>query len=188
LEEVSTNVDGEARVPKELVNFPHFEVSLKKAKPCSPRTVFNMGRVRNDGQNAPNRCGTISPVEQPGLLTIFSNQGVVGATGVAAAQAPSQEADWTSLSVTYAARSAERSLHFPNEIEALLARGQEVCKPRARVLFVSEPNTLEQGHENGVAGANEPGDTPSGSDEPPTSVTASGTEESPDSYLNMRLP
>jgi len=147
-----------------------------------------VGRVRNDGQNAPNRCGTFSIAEQPGVLTILANQGAPAATGAAAAQAPSQETDLTSLSDASSARAAERFFHFPNEIEALLARGQEVCEQKARVPIVREPDTLEEGHENGVAGANQPGDSPSGSDEPPTSGTTSGTEESPDSYLNMRLP
>jgi hypothetical protein len=180
-EEASTNPAGEALVPRALVNFPYFEVSLKKAKPCSVPLVFNIGRIRHDGQSAPNHCGIISTAEQPGVLTIFSSQGTTAAEGTAAHQGPPQ--DRGSLPDAPGSPQAEDTIRLPNEIEALLAREPAAQKPGGR----GAGSLVEPDHENSNQ-AKEHGHAPSLPVAPPASDPAPGTSESFDSYLEMCVP
>ena len=162
LEEASTNTEGEVRVPKGLVNFPYFEVALKGAKLCSARIVFNMGRIRNDGQNAPNRCGSIAPAEQPGVLILFASRGVAAGALAMQPPIPLKDGDWVNPPDMPGSPPPRYPTQLPNEIEAL-------CDHE----LVRQPAGMQ----------------PLGEEPPsPAAQAPSGTVDSPDSYQEMCLP
>jgi hypothetical protein len=83
-EEVFTDISGEARIPKSLVDFAFLQVSLRSAKACQKSArgeLYNLDRIRGDGFSAPNYCGIVRVVDAPGVLTIFVKPGsdIIGA-------------------------------------------------------------------------------------------------------------
>jgi hypothetical protein len=183
LDEVATDASGEVPVPRSLVNFPYMVVSLKKAKPCSFHIVFNMGRIRNLGLDAPNRCGTGLHAEGPGVLTIFARAGTAAAPGVPAAKGflppPRQTTDW---------QDSGGQPDAPPELN-FIQLATELTQP---------PNELETLRNHAPADERHPFDVRSSTQAPtiPTSQGAlgpvpqdsAGTDDSFDAYQEMCLP
>jgi hypothetical protein len=183
LEEAATNADGEALVPRSLVNFPFLLVSLKKAKPCSSRIVFNMGRIRNDGFNAPNHCGTKTQAELRGTLTIFAREDAAPPSDAPAARRPVP----SGLENTEQAKSidpseaalAQNFIQFPTELNQLpneleTLRDRESAAPRfpMAVQSLTQGQTIPALQETPVLAPQD----------------ARGTGDSSDAYQEMCLP
>jgi len=80
-EEAVTDENGEIRLPGTLLNLPWLGVLMPKWNTCKsdPRIqAFSVERMRNDGFSAPNRCGTVTAIQQPGLLTVFAQDRKTG--------------------------------------------------------------------------------------------------------------
>jgi len=73
-EEAITNAQGQAQLSNQLTNLPWLQVWVNKKPLCqaNPRKAsFSMERIRRDGLSAPNRCGTITVEDAPGVFTVF---------------------------------------------------------------------------------------------------------------------
>ncbi len=73
-EEVLTDAEGQARLPKQLANLPWLQVWVSKKPLCQahPRKAgFSVELIRRDGLSAPNRCGTAAVEDAPGVFTVF---------------------------------------------------------------------------------------------------------------------
>jgi len=93
MEDAMTDEHGNVRLPSTLMNLPWLQVWLPKSNTCKagPRTqTFSVERMRNDGTSAPNRCGTVTVTDLPGVLTVFarSRKGAGRDEGVITAVAP----------------------------------------------------------------------------------------------------
>jgi hypothetical protein len=74
-EAVMTDEQGAIRIPATLLNLPWLRVLLPKSSACKqdPSTqIFSVERMRNDGLSAPNRCGTMTVIDRPGVFTVFT--------------------------------------------------------------------------------------------------------------------
>jgi hypothetical protein len=72
--EVLTDIHGEARLPRQLANLPWVQVWVATKPLCqaSPRKdSFSVELIRRDGLSAPNRCGTATVEDVPGVFTVF---------------------------------------------------------------------------------------------------------------------
>jgi hypothetical protein len=81
-EETLTDAQGQARLSKQFANLPWLQVWVDKKPLCqaNPRkTSFSVERILRDGLSAPNRCGTITVEDAPGLFTVFVQTGKKGA-------------------------------------------------------------------------------------------------------------
>jgi hypothetical protein len=70
-----TDERGDIHLPSTLLNLPWLRVSMPKSSICKadPRAeTYSVERMRNDGLNAPNRCGTVTAGERPGVFTLFA--------------------------------------------------------------------------------------------------------------------
>ena len=72
--EVLTDPQGQAQLPGQLANLPWLQVWVAKkplcqAKPRGDR--FSVELIRRDGLSAPNRCGTATVEDAPGVFTVF---------------------------------------------------------------------------------------------------------------------
>lgn len=73
-EEALSNARGETTLPRILSALPWLQVSVLKHHVCQAggdASSFSVERMRRDGLSAPNRCGTITAVETPGVFTVF---------------------------------------------------------------------------------------------------------------------
>lgn len=74
VEDAMTDEHGNVRLPSTIMNLPWLEVRMPKSSVCraDPRAdIFSVERVRRDGLSAPNRCGTVTMSEMPGVLNVF---------------------------------------------------------------------------------------------------------------------
>jgi hypothetical protein len=89
LEEALTDAHGQVRLSNQLANLPWLQVWVNKKPLCQahPRKAsFSVEEIRRDGLSAPNRCGTATVEDAPGIFTVF----VKGKRGAPAADsAPS---------------------------------------------------------------------------------------------------
>jgi hypothetical protein len=72
--EVLTDAQGQARLPRQLANLPWLQVwvAMKPLCQAKPRgDSFSVDLIRRDGLSAPNRCGTVTVEETPGVFTVF---------------------------------------------------------------------------------------------------------------------
>lgn len=95
VEDAMTDEHGDIHLPAVLMNLPWLRVLMPKQNICKadPRLeTFSVERMRNDGLSSPNRCGTVTVVEQPGVFTLFaqerSNTHPSGDTTLITAMAP----------------------------------------------------------------------------------------------------
>lgn len=75
-EELLTDANGEVRLPNGLANLPLLQLTVAKHKLCqshSKAAMFSVERMRRDGLSAPNRCGTATVEDAPGVFTVFVN-------------------------------------------------------------------------------------------------------------------
>jgi|GEM_PF-4272267 hypothetical protein len=73
-----TNAAGEVRVPDALTNLPFLRVWVPQTQLCQgkeKRVRFLVDRIRNDGLNSDNTCGTMTAAARRGLLTVFVRGG-----------------------------------------------------------------------------------------------------------------
>lgn len=73
-EEAITDAHGEARLSKQFANLPWLQVWVGKKRLCQakPRAAsFSVELMLRDGVSAPNRCGTFTVEETPGIFTVF---------------------------------------------------------------------------------------------------------------------
>jgi hypothetical protein len=74
-EEVLTDGRGIARLPDALANLPFLKIRVLKRRLCHPDShaaAFSVERIRRDGISTPDRCGSVSGQDSPGLLTVFA--------------------------------------------------------------------------------------------------------------------
>ncbi len=103
--EVLTDAHGQARLSGQLANLPWLQVWVAKKPLCQtkPRGAsFSVDLIRRDGLSAPNRCGTATVEDAPGVFTVFvkgNGKNSVAETSVARteAQIPAPEAVATAL-------------------------------------------------------------------------------------------
>lgn len=72
--EVLTDAHGQAKVPRQLANLPWLQVWVATKPLCqvNPRKAsFSVDLIRRDGLSAPNRCGTATVEDAPGVFTVF---------------------------------------------------------------------------------------------------------------------
>jgi hypothetical protein len=77
-EETLTDAHGQASLSKQFANLPWLQVWVDKKPLCqaNPRkTSFSVERIRRDGLSAPNRCGTATVEDAPGVFTVFVRTG-----------------------------------------------------------------------------------------------------------------
>jgi hypothetical protein len=88
-EEALTDEHGNARLPSALANFPLLLVSVAKKHLCQGDhhgSVFSVERIRRDGLSAPNRCGTVSVEDAPGIFAVWVKTGKAAASPVGSAK------------------------------------------------------------------------------------------------------
>ncbi len=72
--EALTDARGQARLPKQLANLPWLQVWVTKKPLCQAkprRDSFSVALIRRDGLSTPNRCGTATVEDAPGVFTVF---------------------------------------------------------------------------------------------------------------------
>jgi len=73
-EEVLTDENGQVRLSNQLANLPWLQVWVGKKPLCQgdPRSAsYSVELIRRDGLSAPNRCGTATVENKPGVFTVF---------------------------------------------------------------------------------------------------------------------
>ncbi|MGA7830020.1 MAG: hypothetical protein WCA21_03565 [Terracidiphilus sp.] len=73
-EEVISDANGRVRLSSQLANLPWLQVWVNKKPLCQahPHSAsFSIEVIRRDGLSAPNRCGTATVPDAPGLFTVF---------------------------------------------------------------------------------------------------------------------
>lgn len=118
--EALTDAQGQARLPRQLANLPWLQVWVAAKPLCqaNPRkTSFSVELIRRDGVSAPNRCGTATVENAPGVFTVFvkgKGKDAVAETSMARTEAPlpAPEAVATPLP------AAEAQAQKPAEAEA----------------------------------------------------------------------
>jgi len=76
--EVLTDARGQARLPWQLANLPWLQVWVAKKPLCQAKPrgdSFSVELIRRDGLSAPNRCGTATVEDAPGVFTVFVKGG-----------------------------------------------------------------------------------------------------------------
>jgi hypothetical protein len=92
--ELLTDAHGQVRLPKQLANLPWLQVWVTKKPLCqaNPRGAsFSVELIRRDGVSAPNRCGTATVEDAPGVFTVFvkgKGKKAAAEMSVAKAEAP----------------------------------------------------------------------------------------------------
>jgi hypothetical protein len=72
--EVLTDAHGQVRLPGQLASLPWLQVWVTKKSLCQTkprRASFSVDLIRRDGLSTPNRCGTATVVDAPGVFTVF---------------------------------------------------------------------------------------------------------------------
>jgi len=87
-EETLTDAQGQALLSGQLANLPWLQLWVKNKPLCqtNPRkSGFSVERIRRDGLSAPNRCGTATVADVPGVFTVFVMSKSPAPNGAAAA-------------------------------------------------------------------------------------------------------
>jgi hypothetical protein len=90
-EEVLTDEKGQVRLSNQLANLPWLQVWVGKKPLCQthPRsTSYSVELIRRDGLSAPNRCGTATVENKPGVFTVFVKNKTVAPAVAASDAAP----------------------------------------------------------------------------------------------------
>jgi hypothetical protein len=121
--ELLTDAHGQARLPKQLANLPWLQVWVTKKPLCQAKPrgeSFSVELIRRDGVSAPNRCGTATVEDTPGVFTVFvkgKGKNANAKTTVVKAEAPASapKAVATALPATEAParKPAEAEAHPP---------------------------------------------------------------------------
>jgi hypothetical protein len=72
--EVLTDAHGQVRLPGQLANLPWLQVWVANKLLCESkprRNSFSVELIRRDGLSTPNRCGTATVEDAPGVFTVF---------------------------------------------------------------------------------------------------------------------
>jgi hypothetical protein len=93
--ELLTDAHGQVRLPGQLANLPWLQVWVAKKSLCQAKPrgeSYSVELIRRDGLSAPNRCGTATVEDAPGVFTVFvKGKGVappVDLPAVASSHAP----------------------------------------------------------------------------------------------------
>jgi|GEM_PF-3444702 hypothetical protein len=73
-EEAITDAHGQARLSKQFANLPWLQVWVNKRKLCQAKpgkASFSVELMLRDGLSTPNRCGTVTVEDTPGVFTVF---------------------------------------------------------------------------------------------------------------------
>jgi hypothetical protein len=73
-EEVLTDAHGQVRLSRQLENLPWLQVWVSRSPLCLAKpgkASFSVELIRRDGFSAPNRCGTATVEDAPGVFTVF---------------------------------------------------------------------------------------------------------------------
>lgn len=90
-EEVLTDAHGQVRLSRQLENLPWLQVWVSKSPLCMGKpgkASFSVELIRRDGLSAPNRCGTVTVEDEPGVFTVFVKGKNKAAHPAAPASAP----------------------------------------------------------------------------------------------------
>jgi hypothetical protein len=90
-EEVLTDAHGQVRLSRQLENLPWLQVWVSKSPLCMGKpgkASFSVELIRRDGLSAPNRCGTATVEDEPGVFTVFVKEKVKAVHPAAPASAP----------------------------------------------------------------------------------------------------
>lgn len=156
-EEAITNSFGETRLPRALVNFPFLEALLVKAKLCQANLrgdLYKIGRIRSDGWTAPDHCGLIHSVDEPGVLTLFARQNGKSDSHAALPSVDYAFLDDPLVSALIPTDSASYPPSHVNEIQSLLEH-----EPRKCELPKHEPPEQELSPSPGPSGTVTPADS-----------------------------
>lgn len=99
-EETITDDQGRALLSNNLTNLPYVQVWVTKKHLCLgslKNSHFSIELIRRDGLSTPNRCGTATVTDAPGILTVFVKARVkkdAPAISPDAASAPSPCRGW----------------------------------------------------------------------------------------------
>lgn len=72
--EALTDAQGRVRLPNQMANLPWLQVWVNKKQLCQSnpsKTSFSVELMRRDGLSTPNRCGTATVEDAPGVFTVF---------------------------------------------------------------------------------------------------------------------
>jgi hypothetical protein len=119
--EALTDAHGQAHLPKQLANLPWLQVWVAKKPLCQAKPrggSFSVELIRRDGLSAPNRCGTATVEDAPGVFTVFvkgKEKNAPAVTLVARAEAPAPVAAATAqpAAVAPARKPAEAETRPP---------------------------------------------------------------------------
>jgi hypothetical protein len=144
--EVLTDSHGQVKLPRQLANLPWLQVWVDKKPLCQakPRGEnFSVELIRRDGLSAPNRCGTATVEETPGVFTVFvkgKGKNAVAEAYVARAKAPvtAVEAARTALP------SVEAPVRKPAAVEASLPAAQIPATPATTALPMAPAPVLTE--------------------------------------------
>jgi hypothetical protein len=73
-EEAITDAHGQARLSKQFANLPWLRLQTGKARLCQANpgeASYSVELMLRDGLSTPNRCGTITVEDRPGVFTVF---------------------------------------------------------------------------------------------------------------------
>jgi hypothetical protein len=118
--ELLTDTHGQVRLPKQLANLPWLQVWVTKKPLCQSKPrgeSFSVELIRRDGASAPNRCGTATVEDAPGVFIVFvkgKGKNAVAKPSVAKAEASALAAEV----VRTAPPAAEVPARKPAEAEA----------------------------------------------------------------------
>src|ERR1035441_10134893 len=134
--EVLTDSHGQARLPKPMANLPLLQIWVNKKPLCQAKPrgeSFSVELIRRDGLSAPNRCGTATVEDAPGVLTVFVKSKATNA--VAETIAARAEASVTAMAAARAALpAAEPLVRKPVAAEASLPAVQLPVAPATTAL------------------------------------------------------
>ncbi len=73
-QETLTDARGQAQLSHQMENLPWLQVWVDKKLLCQARprqASFSVEEIRSFGLSAPNRCGTVTVEDSPGVFTVF---------------------------------------------------------------------------------------------------------------------
>jgi hypothetical protein len=118
--ELLTDAHGQVRLPKQLANLPWLQVWVTKKPLCQAKPrgdSFSIELIRRDGLSAPNRCGTATVEDMPGVFAVFvkgKGKNAEAKSSVARAEAPAP----APKAIRTALPAAEVPARKPAEVEA----------------------------------------------------------------------
>ena len=72
-EEAFTDDQGRARMSSAMENLPILQIEVAKSHLCadSRSATVSVEQIRRDGVSMPNRCGTVTAQDTPGVFNVF---------------------------------------------------------------------------------------------------------------------